>query len=302
MAFRLSHAKRVIFPHNDVSALTRLFEQHRAGGHTHFIVTESLFSMEGDQPPLADYAALCESTGATLIVDEAHAVGLYVAPRGSGLIEAAGIGSNAMISVNTAGKALGVSGAFVAGPSWAIDYLIQRARPFIFSTAPLPAIASAIEASLTIVAAEPWRREKLSHLSRRLRLGLARAGVAVSPGESQSHSDRFGWERSSGRSRRSASGPRFRRPCHSDHPACHQAPRAFESHPTPAWRKLRSISSLPPWPESSKDPHGAPRSLRNRNRHWDRQDHRLCRAPAALPGGCAASILEAHSNRHRARR
>jgi 8-amino-7-oxononanoate synthase len=180
---RLSHARRVIFPHNDLSALTRLFEQHRAGGHT-FIVTESLFSMEGDQAPLADYAALCESTGATLIVDEAHAVGLYGA-RGSGLIEAAGIESNAVISVSTAGKALGVSGAFVAGPSWAIDYLIQRARPFIFSTAPLPAIASAIEASLTIVAAEPWRREKLSHLSRRLRLGLARAGVAVSPGESQ---------------------------------------------------------------------------------------------------------------------
>jgi 8-amino-7-oxononanoate synthase len=181
---RLSHAKRFIFPHNDLSALTRLFEQHKAIGHT-FIVTESLFSMEGDQPPLAEYAALCESTGATLIVDEAHAVGLYGA-RGSGLIEAAGIESNAVISVNTAGKALGVSGAFVAGPSWATDYLIQRARPFIFSTAPLPAIASAIEASLTIVAAEPWRREKLSRLSRRLRLGLARAGgVAVSPGDSQ---------------------------------------------------------------------------------------------------------------------
>jgi 8-amino-7-oxononanoate synthase len=133
---------------------------------------------------LAEYAALCESTGTTLIVDEAHAVGLYGA-RGSGLIDAAGIESNSVISVNTAGKALGVSGAFVAGPSWAIDYLIQRARPFIFSTAPLPAIASAIEASLTIVAAEPWRREELSRLSRRLRLGLARAGVVVSPGESQ---------------------------------------------------------------------------------------------------------------------
>jgi 8-amino-7-oxononanoate synthase len=187
---RLSHAKRVIFPHNDVSALTRLFEKHQPGGHT-FIVTESLFSMEGDQPPLAEYAALCESTGATLIVDEAHAVGLYGA-GGSGLIEAAGIESNAVISVNTAGKALGVSGAFVAGPSWAIDYLIQRARPFIFSTAPLPAIASAIEASLTIVAAEPWRREKLSRLSRRFRLGLARAGVVVSPGESQIISIVFG--------------------------------------------------------------------------------------------------------------
>jgi 8-amino-7-oxononanoate synthase len=180
---RLSHAKRVIFPHNDVSALTLLFEQHKAVGHT-FVVTESLFSMEGDQPPLADYAAFCESNGATLIVDEAHAVGLYGA-RGSGLIEAAGIESNAVISVNTAGKALGVSGAFVAGPSWAIDYLVQRARPFIFSTAPLPAVAGAIEASMAIVAAEPWRREKLGRLSRHLRLSLVRTGVAVPPGESQ---------------------------------------------------------------------------------------------------------------------
>jgi 8-amino-7-oxononanoate synthase len=180
---RLSHAKRVIFPHNDVSALTLLFEQHKAVGHT-FVVTESLFSMEGDQPPLADYAALCESNGATLIVDEAHGVGLYGA-RGSGLIEAAGIESNDVISVNTAGKALGVSGAFVAGPSWAIDYLIQRGRPFIFSTAPLPAVAGAIEASMAIVAAEPWRREKLARLSRHLRLSLSRTGVAVPPGESQ---------------------------------------------------------------------------------------------------------------------
>jgi 8-amino-7-oxononanoate synthase len=180
---RLSHARRVIFPHNDIGALIRLFEQHKSVGHR-FVVTESLFSMEGDQPPLADYAALCESTGATLIVDEAHAVGLY-GTRGSGLIEAAGVESDDVISINTAGKALGVSGAFIAGPSWAIEYLIQRARPFIFSTAPLPAIASAIEASLTIVGAEPWRREKVSRLSRHLRLGLGRAGVTVHPGESQ---------------------------------------------------------------------------------------------------------------------
>jgi 8-amino-7-oxononanoate synthase len=140
--------------------------------------------MEGDRAPLADFAALCESMGATLIVDEAHAVGLY-GDRGSGLVEATGIESNAVLSVNPAGKALGVSGAFVAGPSWAVDYLIQRARPFIFSTAPLPAIANAIEASLAIVGAEPWRREKLARLSGHLRLGLARAGVAVPQGDSQ---------------------------------------------------------------------------------------------------------------------
>ena len=105
-----------------------------------FVVVESLFSMDGDEAPLADYAELCAATGAHLIVDEAHAVGVY-GERGSGLIEAQGVGDRVFLSVNTAGKALGVSGAFVAGPAWAIDYLIQRARPFIFSTAPPPALA-----------------------------------------------------------------------------------------------------------------------------------------------------------------
>ncbi|MBV8729508.1 MAG: aminotransferase class I/II-fold pyridoxal phosphate-dependent enzyme, partial [Acidobacteriia bacterium] len=130
------------------------------------IVTESLFSMDGDFAPLAEYAALCAETGAALIVDEAHAVGIY-GSGGSGLLEAAATG--AFLSVNTAGKALGVSGAFVAGPEWAIEYLVQRARPFIFSTAPPPAVAAALEASLTLIQAEPWRRSLLLHRARHLR-------------------------------------------------------------------------------------------------------------------------------------
>ena len=88
------------------------------------------------------------------------------------------------MSVNTAGKALGVSGAFVAGPAWAIEYLIQRARPFIFSTAPPPALAAALEASLDIVADEPERRARLRQLRRDLRARLRAAGVAVPPGDS----------------------------------------------------------------------------------------------------------------------
>ena len=143
---RLSAAERVVFPHNDVEALARALSARPAGGQA-FVVTESLFSMDGDLAPLADYAALCRSTGAALIVDEAHAVGCY-GERGSGLIEACGIERDVCVSINTAGKALGVSGAFVAGPAWAIDYLVQRARPFIFSTAPPPSVAAAIDASL----------------------------------------------------------------------------------------------------------------------------------------------------------
>ena len=96
--------------------------------------------MDGDVAPLAEYAALCRATGAALIVDEAHAVGVYGDARQRAASRQPGVDPNGVfVSINTAGKALGVSGAFVAGPAWAIEYLVQRARPFIFSTAPPPA-------------------------------------------------------------------------------------------------------------------------------------------------------------------
>jgi 8-amino-7-oxononanoate synthase len=174
---RLSAADRVVFPHNDIEALARALGNRPARGQA-FVVTESLFSMDGDVPPLADYAALCRSTGAVLIVDEAHAVGCH-GERGSGLIEACGIEQDVCVSINAAGKALGVSGAFVAGPAWAIGYLIQRARPFIFSTAPPPSVAAALDASLEIVAQEPERRARLASRVRRLREALRAAGVPV---------------------------------------------------------------------------------------------------------------------------
>ena len=178
---RLSAGARVVFPHNDVSALARLLDGHRRGQA--FVVVESLFSMDGDVAPLAEYAALCRAAGAALIVDEAHAVGICGA-RGSGLIEANGIERDVFVSVNTAGKALGVSGAFVAGPSSAIEYLIQRARPFIFSTAPPPAVADALEASLSIVASEPDRRHRLVRLARHLRDRLSASDIPAAPGDS----------------------------------------------------------------------------------------------------------------------
>ena len=180
---RLSAAGRVVFPHNSLDELTRLLRVRPASGHA-FVVTESLFSMDGDVPPLAEYAALCRSAGATLIVDEAHAVGLYGA-GGSGLIEASGIERDVCVSINTAGKALGVSGAFVAGPSWTIEYLIQRARPFIFSTAPPPSVAAALDASLDIVINEPQRRTLLAGRAKYMRAALAAAGVPVPAGFTQ---------------------------------------------------------------------------------------------------------------------
>ncbi len=171
-ACRLARATRVVFPHNDVEAVTRGLETHtaaagEAGARQRFVVVESLFSMDGDRAPLLHYAEVCRAAGATLIVDEAHAVGIYGA-RGSGLIEMLALDANACLSINTAGKALGVSGAFVAGPAWAIDCLIQRARPFIFSTAPPPAVAAALSASLEVIADEPERRARLASRVARL--------------------------------------------------------------------------------------------------------------------------------------
>jgi 8-amino-7-oxononanoate synthase len=172
---RLSPAQRRIFPHCDPAALDRMLAAE-TGTAQKFIVTESLFSMDGDIAPLAAYAAICRETGAVLIVDEAHAVGIYGA-RGSGLLEETAV--DALISVSTAGKALGVAGAFVAGPEWAIEYLVQRARPFIFSTAAPPPLAAAIEASLDVIDSETWRRAELRQRAAYLRnlLGI--------PGESQ---------------------------------------------------------------------------------------------------------------------
>ena len=180
---RLSAARRVVFPHNDVDEVARLLRDLPDAGER-FVVVESLFSMDGDFAPLAEYARICRSAGASLIVDEAHAVGVYGA-RGSGLIEACGVDADVCVSVNTAGKALGVSGAFVAGPAWAIDYLIQRARTFVFSTAAPPALAAALDASLELVEREPERRQQLADRVRQLRSRLAEAGIIAGPGTSQ---------------------------------------------------------------------------------------------------------------------
>ncbi len=180
---RLSRAARCIVPHGDVAALERRLAGHDGAGQR-FVVIESLFSMDGDIAPLADYADVCRRFGAALLVDEAHAVGVY-GPGGSGLIRDRGVDDDVLVSINTAGKALGVAGAFVAGPAWAIDYLQQRSRPFVFSTAPPPALAAALDASLDVLAAEPERRETLHARVRFLRGRLARAGLAGAGGVSQ---------------------------------------------------------------------------------------------------------------------
>ena len=180
---RLAKAERVVFPHNDRSALERLIKETPCRGQR-FLVVESLFSMDGDFAPLKEYALICQEYDVALIVDEAHAVGVF-GVCGSGLIEEYGIEGDVFLSINTGGKALGVSGAFVAGTASAIELLIQRARPFIFSTAPTPAVCAALIEAIEIVKQEPNRRRNLLSLSKLLRESLNENGITVSLENSQ---------------------------------------------------------------------------------------------------------------------
>lgn len=180
---RLSKSKRVIFKHANVNDLKKLIDETPCEGQR-FLVTESLFSMDGDIAPLDEYADLCRETSTALIVDDAHAVGIY-GETGSGLVEEFGIEDNVFLSMNGCGKALGASGAFVCGADWAIDYMIQRARSFIFSTAPPPSVAAAIDAALDVIKEEPERRLRLFHLSKFLRDALGENGLDVADSTSQ---------------------------------------------------------------------------------------------------------------------
>ena len=203
------------------SALAQLLEPARRAGHA-FVVTESLFSMDGDVAPLAEYAALCRPTGAALIVDEAHAVGVYGA-RGSGLHRGVRRRARTSASRSTPPARRSASAAPSSpGPAWAIDYLIQRARPFIFSTAPPPAVAAALDASLDVVAAEPERRARLMDRVKRLRAAMSAAGFRCPPALLADHPRRARRERASARRRRGAAGAGLRR---ARHPAAERRPR-----------------------------------------------------------------------------
>ncbi len=145
---RLSAGGRHIYPHADLDALAA---QLRASGAARkIIVTDAVFSMDGDLAPLPQLLALAREHGALLMVDDAHGFGV-LGPAGAGSLAHFGLDSEHLVYVGTLGKAIGVAGAFVAAHERIIDWLVQRARPYVFSTAPPPALAGAIEAALDIV-------------------------------------------------------------------------------------------------------------------------------------------------------
>ena len=176
---RLSGARKIIHRHRDLEAVRAALATPHPRGRT-FLVTESLFSMDGDIAPLDEYADLAEEWGADLIVDDSHATGLFGAGRGSGLTEHFGIEKRAAAIVSGCGKGLGVAGAFVAGPRTVIEYLVNVCRSFIFTTSTPPLLLYALEAALEIVGDDAERRERVQKLSDRLRRRLRGQGLDTS--------------------------------------------------------------------------------------------------------------------------
>jgi 8-amino-7-oxononanoate synthase len=180
---RLSGAAVHVFPNSFLAAtrnddLQRLDALLERGGQFRrkLIVTDAIFSMHGTYAPLRGLAQLATEHGAMLLVDEAHATGV-LGDCGSGMCEAADGGDGVHVRVGTLSKALGSHGGFVAGSQQLIDWLSNRARPYVFSTAAPPAVAAAAMAALEIVKSEPQRRQRLDDLAVKLRGALVMKGL-----------------------------------------------------------------------------------------------------------------------------
>lgn len=160
---RLSRAHVHVYPHADADALDALLDASADDGKTTLIVTDSVFSMDGDIAPLARLLAVAEKHGAWLVVDDAHGFGV-LGPQGRGALADAALHSEHLVYIGTLGKAAGVSGAFVIAHETVIEWLVQRARPYIFTTASVPAVAHAVSASIRLIASREGD-ERRAHLA-----------------------------------------------------------------------------------------------------------------------------------------
>lgn len=177
---RLSGATPAIFRHSDAAHLEELLASTPA--RRRLVVTETVFSMDGDIGPLPALVELARRYEALLLIDEAHATGV-IGDHGAGALSHFGIDEGPVVVIGTLSKALGSAGGFVAGPAALIDFLVNRSRSFIFQTAlPPPSVGAAL-AALDIMAAEPARQRHLAELADRLRVGLAALGYAPTASE-----------------------------------------------------------------------------------------------------------------------
>jgi 8-amino-7-oxononanoate synthase len=176
---RLSAAEFRVYRHNDTDHLQSLLATRRRTRRT-LIVTDGLFSMDGDLAPLPGLSRLARDYEADLYIDDAHGTGV-MGPHGRGTAEHFGIETQIPFQMGTLGKAFGSSGAYLAGPSTLIRYLMNTCRSFLFTTAPPPSSAAAVTAAIRIMQREPERRARLWANRERLFSGLTQLGFSLSP-------------------------------------------------------------------------------------------------------------------------
>ena len=176
---RLSKATLKVFRHRDAGHLKALLEESDHTGRR-LIVTDSVFSMDGDLAPLTDIVELARRFGAAVMIDEAHGVGVF-GPGGAGLAAELGLSNEIDVQVGTLSKALGAYGAYVAGSRTLIDFLINRARCFIYTTGLPPAMAAAADAALEVMTREPERISKLHDNAAYMGAALVSAGFKLAP-------------------------------------------------------------------------------------------------------------------------
>jgi 8-amino-7-oxononanoate synthase len=176
---RLSKATLKVFRHRDSNHLKALLEESDRTGRR-LIVTDSVFSMDGDLAPLTDIVELARRFRAAVMIDEAHGVGVF-GPGGAGLAAELGLSDEIDVQVGTLSKALGAYGAYVAGSRTLIDFLINRARFFIYTTGLPPAMAAAADSALEVMTREPDRISKLHDNAAYMRAALVSAGFKLAP-------------------------------------------------------------------------------------------------------------------------
>jgi 8-amino-7-oxononanoate synthase len=177
---RLSSAQVVRYPHADIGFLSQAIAA--SSGKTKLVVTDSVFSMDGDMAPIPALLDLCERHDALLLLDDAHGFGI-VGAEGRGSAAHFGLRSPRIVYVGTLGKAAGVSGAFVAGTADVVEIILQRARTYIYTTAAPAMLAAAVEASLQLIRREEWRREHLRMLIAALKQSLQEAEAELTPSD-----------------------------------------------------------------------------------------------------------------------
>ena len=179
---RLSRAEIKVFPHKDVEAADKLLEETAGPGRRQLLITDGVFSMDGDIAPLPGLVEVAERRGAIMMVDDAHASGV-LGTGGAGTVDHFGLHGRVDVQVGTLSKAIGVLGGFIAGPRHLIEWLQNRGRPYLFSTSAPPAVVAACLAALDVIRDEPERLERLWSNTRLFKEGLQAVGFDTGASE-----------------------------------------------------------------------------------------------------------------------